>query len=983
MSEVLRLIKEAAAQKAAQEKPKGLRVAAYCRVSTDSDEQKTSYRTQKAFYTDMIQRHPGWTFAGIYADEGITGTSRLHRDEFNQMLEDARNGKIDLIVTKSISRFARNTVDTLDCARQLKQLTPPVGIFFEKENINTLDSTSEVILTIYSALAQEESHSISDNIHWSYQKRFQEGKPMVHLSRMIGYDKGENGEWIINEEQAEPVRYLFRRYACGAGRATIINEMNERGWKTVSGTDWNPSSFSNVILNEKYVGDLEMQKYVTSNFLSHKAVPNRGQLPKYYIRDHHAPIVDRATWLIVQSEMKRRPPLLSRDPLNICYVNLSCPACGKTMVHKRRKIAAYWVDAESIEDTKERQNIDTLDATGELILTILSALAQDESRSISDNIRWSIQKNFQAGKPKIDLNRMLGYDKGENGEWVINPEQAKTVRYIFERYVCGQTANRIAKELNELGRKTVNKKNWSASSVLTVLRNEKYVGDIEMQKTITKDFLTHRSTINKGEAPRYYVENHHVGIIDRSTWDKAQTMLYEKPSKVGDSVPAQKKKRGYTGSPFGNLVCGAVLEHGERAGKECGEGFFRVTYTGVATGYTDDRSLAATGGDTDIYLEKYAYAYPVWRCKQKMGKREGEKLRQNGTPDQKLYCREKHGRLSDAERKAANERCPSETIHECALEQSFMEMLYRLKRDYEKNHEASEISTLFHKACEQMYQQMKGNSVSVERLETLDAQIKELEEKLQETIGRQVTAMRDAVLEQNLELNESLAEGNITLDEIDSDIRNGLTGNDIGTSFYHADYEEGSEIEAYASLAKDIRQRIESFRKEKETLSQEQGALTVMKKNFDLFIACLKELPEQNAAGMPLKVNGLDVQGSLFRDVDGKPVDGAVASLKRGRLKITPERIAEAPDLLHFEKGIYCAFMKKGTVKGDIVLYETNFGVTLPTCGNQRTLTSFLGFKKCSLDGLVMLVDAPYRVYDNTVQYRRYLRSKAKREQAV
>ena len=180
---------------------------------------------------------------------------------------------------------------------------------------------------------------------------------MVHLSRMIGYDKGENGEWIINEEQAEPVRYLFRRYACGAGRANIINEMNERGWKTVSGTDWNPSSLANVLGNEKYVGDLEMQKYVTSNFLSHKAVPNRGQLPKYYIRNHHAPIIDRATWLIVQSEMKRRPPLLSRDPLNICYVNISCPACGKTMVHKRRKIAAYWVDAESIEDTKERQGL--------------------------------------------------------------------------------------------------------------------------------------------------------------------------------------------------------------------------------------------------------------------------------------------------------------------------------------------------------------------------------------------------------------------------------------------------------------------------------------------------------------------------------------------------------------------------------------------------------------------------------------------------
>ena len=171
MSEVLRLIKEATAQKAAQEKPKGLRVAAYCRVSTDSDEQKTSYRTQKAFYTDMIQRHPGWTFAGIYADEGITGTSRLHRDEFNQMLEDARNGKIDLIVTKSISRFARNTVDTLDCARQLKQLTPPVGIFFEKENINTLTANSEFLITLFSCFAQAESESLSKNVAWGIRRR--------------------------------------------------------------------------------------------------------------------------------------------------------------------------------------------------------------------------------------------------------------------------------------------------------------------------------------------------------------------------------------------------------------------------------------------------------------------------------------------------------------------------------------------------------------------------------------------------------------------------------------------------------------------------------------------------------------------------------------------------------------------------------------------------------------------------------------------
>lgn len=799
MSEVLRLIKEATAQKAAQEKPKGLRVAAYCRVSTDSDEQKTSYRTQKAFYTDMIQRHPGWTFAGIYADEGITGTSRLHRDEFNQMLEDARNGKIDLIVTKSISRFARNTVDTLDCARQLKQLTPPVGIFFEKENINTLDSTSEVILTIYSALAQEESHSISDNIHWSYQKRFQEGKPMVHLSRMIGYDKGENGEWIINEEQAEPVRYLFRRYACGAGRATIIKEMNERGWKTVSGTDWNPSSFSNVILNEKYVGDLEMQKYVTSNFLSHKAVPNRGQLPKYYIRDHHAPIVDRATWLIVQSEMKRRPPLLSRDPLNICYVNLSCPACGKTMVHKRRKIAAYWVDAESIEDTKERQG---------LAIYGVGKMRCSDKDCTEELYEVAIEQGF------MEMLYRLKRDYEENKE-----QSELAVKYRECQREPEDHSGRIL-ELRELLQKL----------------------EQECKRLMKKQM----------EAQKKMAEQERVFM---------QESLQES---IRD----------------GSIQMDAIME-----------GMDQQRVDGVYT--------PAAGSAEAMYNELLK-----------------DILKRKEELENELHI----------------------------LEES-SEGGIILKKRYE--YFLEELLAL-------PEQNRYGQKLVVHGLDDKEPQWTESGVFL--STPDMLTFSREMY---------------------------GLTGNDIGTSFYHADYEEGSEIEAYASLAKDIRQRIESFRKEKETLSQEQGALTVMKKNFDLFIACLKELPEQNAAGMPLKVNGLDVQGSLFRDVDGKPVGGAVASLNRGRLKMTPERIAEAPDLLHFEKGIYCAFMKKGTVKGDIVLYETNFGVTLPTCGNQRTLTSFLGFKKCSLDGLVTLVDAPYRVYDNTVQYRRYLRSKAKREQAV
>ena len=165
-----------------------IRVAAYCHVSTGDESQQTSYTTQKAFYKDLITRKPGWIFAGIYADEAKSGTNREHREEFNRMIKDAMNGKLDYIVTKSISRFARNTIDSLTCTRELRQLKPPVGIYFEKENIDTLDAKGELILTILSALAQDESRSISDNIRWSIQKKFQSGVPHINLKRMLGYE---------------------------------------------------------------------------------------------------------------------------------------------------------------------------------------------------------------------------------------------------------------------------------------------------------------------------------------------------------------------------------------------------------------------------------------------------------------------------------------------------------------------------------------------------------------------------------------------------------------------------------------------------------------------------------------------------------------------------------------------------------------------------------------------------------------------------
>lgn len=190
--------------------------------------------------------------------------------------------------------------------------------------------------------------------------------------------------------------------------------------------------------------------------------------------------------------------------------------------------------------------------------------------------------------------------------------------------------------------------------------------------------------------------------------------------------------------------------------------------------------------------------------------------------------------------------------------------------------------------------------------------------------------------------------------------------------------EEGSEVEIYRQLSNDIRQRIESLRKEKATLEKEQGVLGIMKKNFEFFLACIKELPETNPAGMALKVNGLDVQGSLFRKADGTAIEGANSSFRKGQWRMTPERLEQSPDLLHFEKGIYCAFIETGLAKGDEIEYKTNFGVTLTSYGNRRTMTSFLGFKKGNLDGTITLVDAPYRVYDNSIQYRRYMKKRAK-----
>lgn len=294
-----------------------LQVAVYCRVSTDLKEQKHSYHLQMNYYTAYVKKQKGWKLYRIFADEGLSGTSRKKRTAFNQMMDDAMNGKFHYIITKSISRFARNTLDTLHCIRSLKSLRPPVGVYFEKENIDTLDTKSELLLTILSALAQDESRSISDNVRWSIQKKFQNGIDVTNLSSMIGYEFGPDKEWKINESQAKVVRYIYQRYLDGLSYAAIAKELMNLGYVTGRGnTVWRGEAVRRILMNEKYVGDTHLQKTMTKDLFNHQSIPNDGTLPSYYIRNHHPAIIDRATWEAVQAEQARRSKTSSQDKSN-------------------------------------------------------------------------------------------------------------------------------------------------------------------------------------------------------------------------------------------------------------------------------------------------------------------------------------------------------------------------------------------------------------------------------------------------------------------------------------------------------------------------------------------------------------------------------------------------------------------------------------------------------------------------------------------
>lgn len=284
------------------------KVAGYARVSTDQDEQLTSYEAQVNYYTNYITKNPEWEFVGLYADEGISGTSTTHRSGFRQMIDDALAGKIDLIITKSVSRFARNTVDSLTTIRKLKE--HHVECYFEKENIWTFDGKGELLLTIMSSIAQEESRSISENVTWGHRKRMQDGKVSLPYSNFLGYKKGADGLPEIVPEEAETVRFIYRSFLEGMTPYNISKALMEREILSPGGKKkWCASTVQSILKNEKYKGSAILQKQYTVDYLTKKTRKNEGQLPKYYIEESHEAIISPEEYELVQIEFDRRKKL--------------------------------------------------------------------------------------------------------------------------------------------------------------------------------------------------------------------------------------------------------------------------------------------------------------------------------------------------------------------------------------------------------------------------------------------------------------------------------------------------------------------------------------------------------------------------------------------------------------------------------------------------------------------------------------------------
>ena len=396
---------------------KKLRVAAYARVSTDSDEQATSYDTQIDHYTNYIKKNPDWEFAGVFSDEGISGTYTKKRAGFNKMIEEAMEGNIDYIITKSISRFARNTLDCLKYIRKLKENNIPV--YFEKENINTMDAKGEVLLTIMASLAQQESQSLSQNVKLGFQYRFQQGQVQVNHNRFLGYTKDEDGKLVIVPEEAKIIKRIYREYLEGASLRDIKEGLEKD--KIVNGAGnkkWHVSNLNQILTNEKYMGDALLQKTYTVDFLNKKRVKNDGIAPQYYVENSHEAIIPKEIFMRVQEEMDRRANMVSGKGKRRIYSSkyalssiVYCSKCGdiyrRIAWNNRGKKYTVWRCCTRVTHGPEACEARTIkeEDLQEAVIEAINQLISESSELkeiIKENIEKAITGDGSSQIEKID-----------------------------------------------------------------------------------------------------------------------------------------------------------------------------------------------------------------------------------------------------------------------------------------------------------------------------------------------------------------------------------------------------------------------------------------------------------------------------------------------------------------------------------------------------------------------------------------------------
>ena len=320
--------------------PKLKRVAAYARVSSGKDAMLHSLSAQVSYYSNLIQNHSGWQYVGVYADEALTGTKE-NRENFQRLLADCRSGKVDMVITKSISRFARNTVTLLETVRELKNMG--VDVFFEEQNIHSLSADGELMLTVLASYAQEESLSASENQKWRVKQKFSNGQPW--RTYMLGY-RYDGEQLVIVPEEAAIVRSIFADYLDGKGFLAIMKRLNESGILTQQGFTWHQSAVQRVLRNYAYTGNLLLQTKLRENHLTKRTVVNRGELPQYHIQNSHEPIIDMDTYKAVQIEMAHRADQFGKPQTTVTYPFtgiITCAECGKHYRRKMKKTGPVWI----------------------------------------------------------------------------------------------------------------------------------------------------------------------------------------------------------------------------------------------------------------------------------------------------------------------------------------------------------------------------------------------------------------------------------------------------------------------------------------------------------------------------------------------------------------------------------------------------------------------------------------------------------------